>query len=78
MKADIKTPSGIRIEIKRVGIFHEIKLTKGDSMVSKESSLWYTEEDFMNACTKLCVFLTCNNVPGDFTDTVAMLGELGS
>lgn len=76
MKADIKTPSGIRLQIKRDGVFHEITLTKGDSMVSRQSSLWYSEEDFMAAATKLAVFLTCNNVPRDFTETVAMLGEL--
>lgn len=76
MKADIKTPSGIRLQIKRDGLFHEITLTRGDSMVSKQSSLWITVEDFMQAATKLAVFLTCNNVPRDFTDTVKMLEEM--
>jgi hypothetical protein len=76
MKADIKTPSGIRLQISRSGVFHTITLTKGSSSVEKSSTMWSSVQDFMQAATQLAVFLTCNNVPRDFTETVKMLEEL--
>jgi hypothetical protein len=73
LDADITTPSGIRIQIVYSQGFHTITLSLGQSRLSSKSSNWYTIKDFIKACTEMAVFITCNNVPRDFTDTLAML-----
>lgn len=74
--ADITTPSGIRIQIVYSQGMHTITLSLGSSRLSSKSSSWYTVKDFIKACTELAVFITCNNVPRDLTDTLTMLERM--